>query len=167
MNGKADPLAAFQEDHRRILRHCRGLRSLMLFIGGARPDRDALMLGHFLLRFFDVQVPLHCSEEEEVLFPALLGSMAGPDAARIRDLARRSRLHHHDLSALWSALRPALETIAAGRRALLDRDQVATFSREWANQVRFEEAGLLALAERVLTPDEADHIRRQIRDRRW
>jgi hypothetical protein len=139
----------------------------MTFLAESGPDRDALMLGHFLLRFFDVQVPLHCSEEEEVLFPALIESMAGSDATYIRDLARRSRLHHGALTALWSALRPALVTVAAGRRALLDQKQVSTFSREWANQVQFENAELLALAERILTPGETDQIRREIRDRRW
>lgn len=139
----------------------------MIFIAESGPDRDALMLGHFLLRFFDVQVPLHCHDEEEVLVPALIESMTGPDAICIRDVARRSRLHHGALTGLWSALRPALVTIAAGRRALLDQKQVSRFSREWANQVQFEDAELLALAERILTPSKTDQIGREIGDRRW
>lgn len=137
----------------------------MDFISADRFDRTAQMTGHLLLRFFDVQAPLHWLDEEEVLFPALIDSMAGSDATCIRELTQRSCHLHRQVGPMWSALRPPLLAIAAGHPTLLDLELVARFCSAWESQIGLEDTELLPMAERILTPDEAGEIRRQIRDR--
>jgi hemerythrin-like domain-containing protein len=112
------------------------------------------MASHTLLRFFDNEVPQHCMDEEQHLFPALIDSMAGSDAVCLRALANGSMERHQVLAAQWERLRGSLEHIAAGRLILLPRNEVEAFAAAWTGHVDVEEAELLPMASRLLSDDE-------------
>jgi iron-sulfur cluster repair protein YtfE (RIC family) len=163
--GTPSPLEAWRGDHLRIRAHCRTLESLVSFTASRGFDRDAQLAGHLLLRFFDIEVSMHCVDEQEVLFPMLVEAMAGSDARCIHDLIHRSTENHQGLEIMWAALRSPLEAIAGARRELLSEEQVSRFSASWRDQIQLEDTELLSLAERLLTPREIEEIHRQVRRR--
>lgn len=152
--------------HRRVLRHCETLRRLVLYIAESGFNRDAQVASHGLLRFFDNEVPPHYVDEEEDLYPALIESMAGPDAVCIRELARGSARQHGVLAAQWDTLRMPLEGIAAGRATLLPARLVEIFARQWYDHIELEESELLPMALRLLTDDDLARIHRVMQERR-
>ena len=152
--------------HRRVLRHCATLRRLVLYIAEGGDNRDAQVVSHGVLRFFDNEVPPHYADEEEDLYPALIESMAGSDAVCIRELACGSARQHRVLAAQWAALRTPLEDLAAGRSTLLPAQLVETFARQWYDHIGLEEGELLPMAVRLLTDTELARIHRVMQERR-
>jgi hypothetical protein len=160
------PLAALYECHRRILGKCATLRQLMVYIVETGCNRQAQVVSHGLLRFFDNEVPQHCADEHEEVFPALIESIAGSDALRLQSLTKASAEQHLALAIQWSALRGPLEEIATGRDTLLSSRHVEAFGRQWREQIGLEEGELLPMASRLLTHRAFARIERAMRDRR-
>ena len=164
--GSQAPLPTLYTCHRRVLRHCATLRWLVLYVAECGCDREAQVASHCLLRFFDNEVPQHCVDEEEDLFPALIESMAGSDAVCLHDLTEGSARQHQALASQWEILRAPLEQIAAGKETLLPAQAVESFARQWYDHIGLEEGELLTMASRLLTDDEMERISRRMQDRR-
>jgi hypothetical protein len=160
------PIAMLYACHRSVLRHCAGLRRLVLYFAECGCNREAQVVSHGLLRFFDNEVPGHYADEEEDLFPALIESMAGSDAVCLHDLTRHSARQHQALALQWAALRVPLEDIAAGRDTLSPAPLVESFARQWYDHIGMEEGELLPMASRLLTDKELARIHRAMQDRR-
>lgn len=160
------PLSMLYACHRRVLDYCATLRRLVFYIPERGCDRDAQVVSHGVLRFFDNEVPQHYADEEDHLFPALIESMAGSDAVCLHDLTRGSAEQHRALAGQWSTLRQPLEEIAAGRDTLLPSRSVEAFARQWYDHIGLEESELLPMASRLLTGDELAHISRRMRQYR-
>lgn len=161
-----EPLPMLYTCHRRVLRYCATLRRLVLYVAEIGCDRQAQVISHELLRFFDNEVPQHYAHEEEDLFPALIESMAGSDAICLHDLTRGSARQHRALATQWTTLRGPLEEIAAGRQTLLPAQSVEAFARQWSDHIGLEEGELLAMASRLLTGDELARVNRCMQERR-
>ena len=160
------PLAALYACHRRVLAYCATLRRLVLYLGECGCNREAQVVSHGVLRFFDNEIPQHYADEEEDLFPALIESMAGSDAVCLQELTRGSAEQHRALAAQWDALRGSLEQIAAGRETVLSAQSVEAFARQWYDHIGLEESELLPMASRLLTDHELERIDRGMRGRR-
>ena len=158
------PLAMLYTCHRRVLDYCATLRRLVFYIPECGSNRDAQVVSHGVLRFFDNEIPQHYADEEEHLFPALIESIAGSDALRLRDLTRGSTEQHRALASQWGILRKPLEEIAAGRDTLLPSRSVETFARQWYDHIGLEESELLPMAPRLLTGEELALIGRRMRE---
>ena len=100
--GPQAPLATLCNCHRRVLAYCATLRRLVLYVCECGCTRDAQVVSHGVLRFFDIEVPRHYADEEEDLFPALIESMAGSDAVCLQNLTRGSASQHRALAGQWS-----------------------------------------------------------------
>jgi hemerythrin-like domain-containing protein len=160
------PLAMLYTCHRRVLGHCATLRRLVLYVAECGCTREAQVVAHGVLRFFDNEVPRHYADEEEDLFPALIESMAGSDAVCLNDLTRNSARQHGVLARQWRALREPLEEIAAGREAHLPAQAIETFARHWHDHIGLEESELLPMASRLLTDGELARVGRSMQERR-
>jgi hemerythrin-like domain-containing protein len=160
------PLAMLYSCHRSVLRHCAGLRRLALYIAEFGCDREAQVVSHGLLLFFDNEVPRHYADEEDDLFPALIESMAGSDAVCLHDLTRQSARQHQELALKWAALRVPLEEIAAGLSTLSPGSSIESFARQWYDHIGLEESELLPMASRLLTDEELARIHRGMQERR-
>jgi hemerythrin-like domain-containing protein len=160
------PLAGLYACHRRVLRYCATMRRLVLYIAECGCTRDAQVVSHGVLRFFDNEVPQHYADEEEDLFPALIDSMAGSDAVCLHDLTEGSTRQHRALAAQWDTLRASLEGIASARPVFLSAQAVENFVGQWADHIGREESDLLPMASRLLTDDELTRITRSMQDRR-
>jgi hemerythrin-like domain-containing protein len=160
------PLAVLYDCHRRVLGSCATLRRLTLYVSECGCDRNAQVVSHGVLRFFDNEVPQHYADEEEDLFPALIESMAGSDAVCLHDLTQGSVRQHRALASQWSALRGPLEEIAAGRQTLLPVQAVEAFVHQCHEHIGLEDGELLPMAERLLGDAELARITRGMRERR-
>lgn len=164
--GSQAPLATLYACHRRVLNYCATLRRLVLYIAEFGCNRDAQVVSHGVLRFFDNEVPQHYADEEEDLFSALIESMSGSDAVCLRHLTSGSTRQHQALARQWGILRGSLQEIAAGRDTLLSGQLVETFARQWYDHIRLEESELLPMASRLLSDDDLTRITRGMQVRR-
>lgn len=160
------PLAALYACHRRVLAYCATLRRLVLHLAESGCNREAQVISHGVLRFFDNEIPQHYADEEEDLFPALIDSMAGSDAVCLQALTRGSAEQHRALAVQWNMLREPLEEIAAGRGSRLSSESVETFTRLWGDHIGVEEGELLSMASRLLTDGDLARVNRAMRVRR-
>ncbi|MFO1265999.1 MAG: hemerythrin domain-containing protein [Rubrivivax sp.] len=119
-----------------------------------------------VLRYFDLAGPNHHADEEEDLFPALLESMAGSDAVRLRELTESLAADHREFERRWAALRRTLQDVAEGRAALLDAADVQGFADLYKQHIAREEGELLPMASRLLGEAEIERIALAMQRRR-
>ncbi|MBP6465304.1 MAG: hemerythrin domain-containing protein, partial [Rubrivivax sp.] len=123
------PLEMLSACHHRVERQCETLRRLVAHVASHGPDDDARVAAAAVMRYFDTAARDHHADEETDLFPALVESMAGSDAACIRELVDSLTLDHRALESRWQRLRVMLQSIAAGDPVHLDSAYVESFIR--------------------------------------
>lgn len=159
--GGAPSVGALSAAHARVIRRCVRLERLQSYIDARGCDRKAQVAGQVLLRFFDDHIPRLRAVEEDELFPALVESMAGSDAACIRDLGRAAAFQHRAIADHWRRLRPELALAAAGQDPRLPPDVVEAFTRHCREHAEGAGAELLHMAARLL-PDQQQQIARRL-----
>lgn len=159
------PLRVFTQFHRQALRHGAALRRLVAYLNESGFDRQAQVLSHVVLTFFDVQAPLYLSDEEQELFPALADSTSGSDPAALREMVTGAAADHQALASLWERLRTRLEAMEAGHSAELPVQDVESFVRLWSEHVGREQGELLAMAPQLVTTPRMERMARSMRER--
>ncbi len=160
------PLEMLSACHHRVERQCETLRRLVAHVASHGPDDDARVAAAAVMRYFDTAARDHHADEETDLFPALVESMAGSDAACIRELVDSLTLDHRALESRWQRLRVMLQSIAAGDPVHLDSAYVESFIRLYERHIAREEAELLPMASRLLGDDALNEIGKAMRERR-
>jgi hemerythrin-like domain-containing protein len=160
------PLEMLSACHHRVERQCETLRQLVAHVASHGPDDDARVAAAAVMRYFDTAARDHHADEETDLFPALVESMAGSDAACIRELVDSLTLDHRALESRWQRLRVMLQSIAAGDPVHLDSAYVESFIRLYERHIAREEAELLPMASRLLGDDALNEIGKAMRERR-
>lgn len=163
---EGDALALLSACHARIVRQCATLRRLVLYLGECGCDSQAQLVAATVVRFFDTELARLHADEERLLFPALIESMAGSDAVCIHDLGHGLALEHRALEDKWRALRPCLLDISVGQGSALAAADVESFAEPYLRHIAREESELLPMAARLLADDELERIARGMRERR-
>ncbi len=164
--GSAAPLELFAANHRRVHARVQALQCLgpQLATRGADPQvREAALT---LRRGFDDAVREQHEDEELLLFPALLESMAGSDAVCLRELTDALAAEHRALEQRWRRLRSVLDQVAAGAAAMLPADELQAFVGLVQRHLARESAELLPMAARLLDDAALAHIGLALRARR-
>jgi hemerythrin-like domain-containing protein len=161
-----EPLPVLAACNQRLLRHCADLRRLVLVLGERGFDAQARATAAGLFQFFDHELPRHHADEAQDLFPALLESMAGSDAACLHAITQGLGAQHLELQRLWRRLRPALDDAAAGRCAALPAREVETFVDHCRACVEREDGELLPMAARLLADAQLEQIATAMHARR-
>ena len=160
------PLEMLSACHLRIAHQCSTLRRLVPHLAAHGADAEAKAASASVLRYFETAARDHHADEEEDLFPMLLESMAGSDAACLRELTAQLSAEHRELETDWQRLRLDLERIIANPSASLSASDVETFVGRYERHIEREERELLPMAARLLTDEELDRIGRAMRERR-
>ena len=158
----AQPLAVFSDCHTLTLRQCDALRRLALYINEFGCDAHAQRFGRHLVRCFDQLVPLGHEEEEQLLYPAILESMAGSDAVCLREVSSGLTWQHRSLETQWDALRSQICALCDGKQAQLDMDAVDAFIDAHRRHIELEESELLPMAARLLPDAEMERLRHDV-----
>ncbi len=160
------PLEMLAACHHRIQRQCITLKRLAAHLRLHGSDTQASTAATGILRYFETAALHHHADEEQDLFPALIESMAGSDAVCIRELTGGLTADHRRLEAMWKGLRISLQQVEVGKPALLDQDEVDSFTHLYERHMKLEEDELLPMAKRLLSESEITRIGRAMRQRR-
>ena len=144
--------------HLRVQSQCATLLRLVPHMAAHGSDRPAQEAAAAVMRYFDSSARHHHEDEEQDLFPALLGSMTGSQAVRLRDLTTALCADHRALEARWRALRCVLEHVAQGGNITLAAADVQGFVHLYEQHIAREEAELLPMAARFLSSAELDRV---------
>ena len=164
--GFEDPLAMLALCHRRVEQQCATLRRLVDHLQTHGSDETAREAATGVLRYFSTAAVHHHADEEDDLFPALIESVAGSDAVRLRQLIERLQEDHDALTQRWTALRPALLQVLAGQSLHLDGTLVREFGEKYDQHIAIEEQELLPMARRWLKQQTLQHIGQAMKERR-
>lgn len=132
--------------HDRIEDRCELLERLVLHIQSQGCDDQARQAASNLLRYFDSAGVHHHQDEEQDLFPRLLGS----GDARALPLVEQLRREHEEMRGAWTALRAPLQKIASGEPAELEMQAARHFSKLYEAHIALEDGELLPLAAELL-----------------
>lgn len=159
--GFDDPLEMLQACHGRIRAQCATLHKLQRHLPQQGGDAQAQQAAQAILRYFDTAGQYHHQDEEQDLFPALLGTANTEAQALVAHLLQE----HQGMEAAWQRLRPLLLQVAAGQVAALD-EAAAQFIAVYDRHIELENGQLLPLAARLLNTAQLQHIGRRMAARR-
>ncbi len=163
--GTEAPLERFSAFHASVGLQCATLRRLIPHLAAHGANEEARTAATNVMRYFDTSAKQHHADEEEVLFPALIESMAGSDAVCLREMIDRLTLDHRALEAAWWRLRAVLERVAAGESVPLASDDVEALVGLYERHIERKESELLPMAARLLSDDDLARVDRAIRER--
>lgn len=164
--GFDEPLEMLRACHERIAAQCDTLGKLQAHLAHTGLDDQAQQAAAAVLRYFDIAGRHHHADEEENLFPVLLASTDGEQAAEVRTLVAALLGEHEAMERAWLDLRATLERIARGEEAALSPQAVADFGAAYRSHIQTENARVFPLAERVLSPEQREALGRAMAERR-
>ena len=145
------PLQLLAELHGRLQGQCDALVRLQERLATADASSAVRAAAGSVRRAFErIAGPLHQAEEQD-LFPALLESTAGADAACICEMIDARAAEHRDIEARWLGIRQWLEAVEAGYPGMPQRDDVEAFASLCRRHLVQEDQELLPMAERLLS----------------
>lgn len=159
--GFDDPLEMLHACHDKILQQCATLTKLDAHLRQSGCDTQVQQAASGILRYFDSAGQFHHQDEEEDLFPLLLGHPDTDSALLARLLAE-----HDKMQDAWTALRPVLLQLVAGHKASLDSALVENFISRHTDHIAIENAQLLPMAERLLSTQQIMLLGRKMSERR-
>ena len=115
------------------------------------PARMAQSTAQRTVEFFRVAVFEHHKEEEEELFPAVIGSaQPGEEHTLVVTLIESLTVEHRLIESLWRQLEPELKAIAKGHGFELNAPLLEDLVTRYEAHARSEETQFLPLAETIL-----------------
>ena len=160
------PLEMLSACHGRVERQCETLLRLVPHLAANGPDQAAREAAQNVMRYFDTSAPHHHADEEQDLFPALLGSAPDTELAPLRTLIDALCAQHRELEQAWAQLRRKLEGVRLGTTPALDADEVQRMVDLYRRHIAREEEALLPAAARILGTAQLDGVGRAMRARR-
>lgn len=149
------PLDTFTQCHAGILAQMHSFAELPALL---EPAAQARRLAGQMLKFFPQVVREHHAEEEQELFPAVLGaSVKGPERELVQVMVERLTAEHRQVEAMWSRLESALTAVAKGRDTELDASAVQRLVTTYIGHAQYEEQQFLPLAQALLGRN-SDHM---------
>lgn len=142
------PLDNFSQCHVGILAQMQEFAALPALI---EPAARARRIAGNMLAFFPCVVREHHAEEEQELFPAVLGASAkGAERELVQVMVERLTAEHRQLEAMWSRLESPLTAVAKGRDSDLDASAVQRLVATYTDHALYEEQQFLPLAQALL-----------------
>lgn len=146
-----EPLTRLSQCHLGILSQLTALAELPELQAAALRLRK---IASDMLVLFKFEVYGHHADEENELFPAVLGcAEPGEEADRVQAMVQRLTTEHREVEALWKTLKPVIEAATKGKPTDLDLHLVDELMGAYLAHARFEEEHFLPLAEGILGRD--------------
>jgi hemerythrin-like domain-containing protein len=163
------PLQMLEACHARIRMQCKALGSLASHVRKHGCDGRAQQDASNVMRYFDGAGRHHHEDEEQDLFPRMVGAAEGRNAERVALLVDQLRREHREMAEKWLHLRKSLELIANDGNVVLDATEVGHFCAVYRDHIAIEEKEMMPLAILLLGAQdlaaigEAMAVRRAIR----
>ncbi|WP_290871278.1 hemerythrin domain-containing protein [Aquabacterium sp.] len=146
-----DPIELLLACHEKVRRFTSLSLKLQDHVATQGADGQAADAARAILRYFDVAAPLHHADEDEDLYPALLGLAD----ASLAQTIQRIQDEHQELNRLWQACRPWLTRVSEAG-SLADPgdvppapDAIGVFAARYGQHAAQEEQWLFPQAQRL------------------
>ncbi|MDD5383878.1 MAG: hemerythrin domain-containing protein [Gallionella sp.] len=159
------PLEMLHACHGKIQRQLSTLQKLAAHLPTHGCDQQVQQAAQGILRYFDTAGQFHHQDEEENLFPTLL-ALDVPDRAQAKALIERLLAQHVVMFAAWSDVRTVLVKFAEGVNTPLPETLVEKLVDNYTRHIALEEAELLPLAARLLSPQQIMALGKCMAERR-
>ena len=163
--GLDNPLEMLHACHGKIQRQLDTLQKLVAHLPAHGADQQAQQAAQCILRYFDTAGQFHHQDEEENLFPTLL-ALDALNKEEIETLVGRLLAQHVVMFAAWSDMRAVLVKIAEGVNTPLPEALVEKLSGSYTRHIALEEAELLPLSARLLSPQQITALGKNMAERR-
>jgi len=160
------PIEALKACHERLRSQCAALRRLVDHVRDVGYDAQAQQAAAGVMRYFDSAARHHHADEEEDLLPRMMAQASMDRGLRLTRLVADLAREHHEMDWAWKRLRPVLQEIAAGDRAVLDSRAVNRFAQLYTAHIALEEASVFPLAEMLLSREDFAEIGASMAQRR-
>jgi len=147
------PIEALRACHERLRSQCTALRQLVNHVREVGYDAQAQQAAG-VLRYFDTAARHHHADEEEDLLPRMMAQASMDRGLRLTRLVADLAREHREMDWAWKRLRPVLQKLAAGERAVLDPRAVNRFAQLYTAHIALEEASIFPLAEVLLSRED-------------
>jgi hemerythrin-like domain-containing protein len=149
------PLNEFSGAHDEIVRNFQKLLSLSSLPDSQTDQSKVRGISENLMTFFQDVVLPHHSEEEEVLFKAVMECASQGNQAKLaREYTKRLTEEHRDLESMWQHIEADIEKLSKGEPSELDGNIANKLATQYLAHAAFEEHYFLPLASRVLSNTE-------------
>ncbi|MBS1197020.1 MAG: hemerythrin protein [Proteobacteria bacterium] len=145
-----EPLEMLEACHDRIEAQLKTLERLLQHLPEHGADLQARQAAQAILRYFDSAGPHHHEDEEDNLFPMLI-ARSGEDPA-VCALVRDLLADHVLMAEALAEVRRQLLLIAEAKSAALEENAVRLLASRYRRHIARENAELLPLSQRLLTP---------------
>ena len=156
-----DPLGLLKACHQRILGFCELLEKMLAHINDHGIDSEVKQSAQKIHRYFSSAGVLHHMDEEQNLFPLLIGS-----SLKIATIIHGLKQDHIKINESWEKLSPVL-----GRPATIEgtsefNQWVAEFCRAYRTHIKTEEDDLLSTAQHILSTEQLQQLGKHMKERR-
>ena len=166
MSALDDPIATFAAFHELIRKQCGNLDTLAHDLTRFHADNVARNRAAMMVRFFDVDVHEHHTDEELIFFPRLLAldldATAKAELAALLDVLSKD---HRALHETWQPLRQSLRNIIGGKTDWVNVD-VTTFNTLHHQHLHKEDSSVFPFARRHFSDEALQELRGAIIVRR-
>ncbi len=157
----SDPLGLLKACHQRILGFCNLLEKMVVHNNKNGIDSEFKQAAQKIHRYFTTAGILHHMDEEQDLFPLLVGQSL-KIAAIINDLKQ----DHIAMNAAWEKLEPVLAHPAIIEDASEFEQWVNEFCHLYRKHIKTEEEDFLSIAQHMLSSEQLVHLGESMKERR-
>jgi hemerythrin-like domain-containing protein len=156
-----DPLGLLKACHQRILGFCNLLEKMAAHIDQQGIDADVKQSAQKIHRYFSTAAVLHHQDEEQDLFPLLIGTSLKM-ATIIHDLKQ----DHSKIDSHWQKLSAVLARPASIEEAPEFKLWVSEFCGAYRQHIKKEEEDFLSMAQHLLSSEQLQQLGRKMKERR-
>lgn len=156
-----DPLGLLKACHQRILGFCELLEKVLVHIKEHGIDSEVKQSTQKIHRYFSSAGILHHMDEEQDLFPLLIGS-----SLKIATIIHDLKQDHIKINESWGKLSPVLARPATIEETPEFNQWVAGFCQAYRTHIKTEEDDLLSMAQHMLSTEQLQHLGKHIKERR-
>ena len=144
-----------------MLGFCNTLEKLPGHIKQHGLDQDAEQAAGNIHRYFSTAALLHHQDEEQDLFPLLIGQ-----SSTLAEIIHGLKQEHERLEAAWKKIEPALKNPGSIGGTTEFGQWLDEFCTLYRAHILKEEEKLLSTAQRMLSPEQLDNIGKNMQERR-
>ncbi len=156
-----DPLGLLKACHQRILGFCELLEKMITHIMDNGIDDNVKQSAQKIHRYFSTAGKLHHMDEEQDLFPVLIGS-----SLKIATIIHGLKQDHIKIDNSWDKLAPLLARPASIEENPEFNQWVTEFCQANRKHIQTEEEDLLSMAQHMLSTEQLQQLGKNMKERR-
>jgi len=156
-----DPLGLLKACHLRMLGFCNLLEKMQKHIRVNGIDTDVKQSAQKIHRYFSTAGAFHHKDEEQDLFPLLIGS-----SPALTTIIHSLEQDHNKLDEHWEKLSPLLATPSSIEKDETFNQYITDFCEAYRTHIDTEEKNLLPMAQHVLNKEQLHQLGKNMKERR-